>query len=350
MTATDHPPELRLVFWELTAQCNLHCRHCRGEAHEDADAGELRTEELLEVARHIRAAGDPILILTGGEPLVRPDFFAVAQACSALFSRVALATNGTLVDDDTARRIQAAGIQRVSVSVDGADAATHDRFRGQPGSFEDALRGYEALRRIGMSMQINATVTQHNEAQLEALVQLALDRAADAFHLFMLVPVGCGAEIDPSQRLNPGRVEQALTWLYERSAELRGRLHIKATCAPQYYRIMRQIGGGDAPAATGGNGMHAVTRGCLAGSSVCFISRYGDVQPCGYLPLPVGNVRRQSFADIWREAPEFADLRDPDRLKGKCRACGFRRLCQGCRARAYAETGDFLQSDPDCAY
>ena len=347
-------PELRLVFWELTAQCNLHCRHCRAESPSSLEGErtrELTTAELLRAARDIRAAGDPILILTGGEPLVRDDFFTVAEASTDLFSRVALATNGTLIDDEMARRIVASGIQRVSISIDGADAETHDHFRGQPGSLAAALRGYDALRRGGMSMQINATVTRHNEAQLEDLLQLALKRGADAFHLFMLVPVGCGIEISAAERLDYDRVEQALTWLFERSVELRGRLHIKATCAPQYYRIMQQASRRQGIAApVGGHGMHAVTRGCLAGSAVCFVSRHGDVQPCGYLPLQVGNVRQDAFAEIWRDAPVFHALRDPGQLKGKCGVCGFRQLCQGCRARAYAQTGDFLEADPDCAY
>lgn len=344
-------PELRLVFWELTACCNLRCRHCRGGAQAAADADELSTDELLKAARDMRAAGDPILILTGGEPLVRPDFFTVATACAGLFSRVALATNGTLVNAETARRIVASGMQRVSISLDGADAATHDRFRGQAGSFAAALDGYDALRRAGMSLQVNATVTRHNENQLEDLLQLALHRGAAAFHLFMLVPVGCGAEIAAADRLGPARFEEILHWLFERSLELRGTLQIKATCAPQYYRIMHEVSQArGVPTPGGGHGMHAVTRGCLAGSSVCFVSRRGDVQPCGYLPLRVGNVRHQAFADIWREAEVFKALRDPERLKGKCGICGYRRLCQGCRARAYAVTGDFLEAEPDCAY
>lgn len=347
-------PDLRLVFWELTARCNLRCRHCRAEAKGESDAGELSAEELLQCARDIRAVADPILILTGGEPLARPDFFDVAEACAGMFSRVALATNGTLVDGGTAQRIVEAGILRTSVSLDGADAETHDRFRGQPGSFAAALRGYDALRRAGMSMQVNASVTRHNAGQLDALLDLALDRGADAFHLFMLVPVGCGAEIGASDRLGPERFEETLRWLFRRSTELRGRIHVKATCAPQYYRILRQEGGrrGAAPPGGphGGHGMHAVTRGCLAGSSVCFVSRLGDVQPCGYLPLRAGNVRSEPFADIWRDAEAFKALRDPGLLKGKCGVCAYREACQGCRARAYAETGDFLEGEPDCAY
>lgn len=349
--APDSPPDLRLVFWELTARCNLRCRHCRAAAGDRAAPGELTAEEALAAARDIRAAGDPLLILTGGEPLMRPDFFPLAEACCGLFSRVALATNGTRVDERLARRIVDSGIRRVSISLDGADAETHDRFRGQAGSFAAALRGYDALRHAGMSMQINVTVTRHNEGQLETLLQLAADRGADAFHLFMLVPVGCGAEIADSERLDPQRADAVLRWLAERALTAAAGPQVKATCAPQYYRILHELARARGLALPGpGHGLHAFTRGCLAGSAVCFVSHTGDVQPCGYLPLAVGNLRHAPLADLWRAAPVFQALRDPGRLKGKCGRCGYRRLCQGCRARAHAETGDFLAAEPDCPY
>lgn len=343
--------ELRLVFWELTARCNLACVHCRAEAKASAVAGELSTAEVLDVARDIRAAGDPILILTGGEPLVRENFFDIARACTGLFTRVALATNGTLVDDACAREIQTCGIQRVSVSLDGATAATHDAFRQFPGCFRDTLGGMAALRRAGLSVQINVTVAKNNLAELPDILNLALAQGADAFHVFVLVPVGCGAEIGDDQRLSGPQMEDTLRWLFEQSLALTSRLHIKATCAPQYYRIMRQVARErhlELPSA--GHGMQAMTRGCLAGSAVCFISRTGDVQPCGYLPLRVGNVRQRKFKEIWEQADEFRALRDPDRLKGKCHACGYRKICEGCRARAFAENADYLAEDPDCSY
>lgn len=345
------PNILRLVFWELTARCNLQCVHCRAEAQDAFVAGELTTEEILRVARDIRADADPIVVLTGGEPLARKDFFTIARECSTLFTRVALATNGTLVDDALAREIVEAGIQRVSISFDGAVSRTHDAFRGVAGSFEQALRGFDALRRAGMSMQANVTVTRHNEHEVDDILQLMLKHGADAFHVFMLVPVGCGAEISDEVRLSPERSEEILSWLFEKSLELQGRLHIKATCAPTYFRIMRETAKARGIALPeSGHGMHAVTRGCLAGSGVCFISRTGDVQPCGYLPVPVGNVREKTLGEIWRTSDVFASLRDLGQLTGKCGCCPHRGVCQGCRARAYAKTGDFLSEEPDCAY
>ena len=343
---------LRLVFWELTARCNLKCCHCRAEAQDDFVAGELSLDELVSVAKAIREAGDPIVVLTGGEPLVRKDFFDIAKTCVGLFSRVALATNGTVVDDALARRIVETGIQRVSVSLDGATAATHDAFRGVPGSFDATLRGYDAMARAGASLQVNATVARHNIDEVDDLLKMVLARKAAAFHVFALVPVGCGAQISDDARLAPDQMEDFLRWLFEKSIELRDRIHIKATCAPQYYRIMREVGRerGLATPAGHGHGMQAMTRGCLAGSAVCFLSRTGDVQPCGYLPLCVGNVRQKPFGEIWRNSEVFRALRDPGQLKGKCGTCGYRVVCEGCRARAYAATSDFLSEDPDCFY
>ncbi len=340
--------EARLVFWELTARCNLKCVHCRAEAQESFAENELSADEIIRVARDIRATGDPIVVLTGGEPLVRPDFFDIASECAGIFSRVAVATNGTLVDDHVARRIADTGIQRVSISLDGASAATHDGFAG---SFDAALRGFDALKRAGVSLQVNTTITRHNDHEIETLLKLCLQRGAEAFHVFMLVPVGCGAQISEDARLGPELFEARLRWLFEKSIELQGRIHVKATCAPQYFRIMREVSREKGiPLPDAGHGMHATTRGCLAGSAVCFISRTGDVQPCGYLPLIVGNVRESSFGEIWNGSDVFATLRDPDNLTGKCGDCGYRWVCLGCRARAYAETGDYLSQEPDCPY
>ena len=240
---SGHVPKnsnLRLVFWELTARCNLKCRHCRAEAQDDFVEGELSTKEIINAAKAIREDVDPIMILTGGEPLVRDDFFDIATTCTSLFTRVALATNGTLVDDKTAKRIVDCGIQRVSISLDGAKAETHDAFRGLQGSYADALRGFDALKHAGMSMQINVTVTKHNDTQLPDLFNFVVSQGADAFHVFMLVPVGCGAEIEEDQRLTPDRFEEVLRWLFEKSIEFRGKIQIKATCAPQYGSYQEQ--------------------------------------------------------------------------------------------------------------
>ena len=356
MTATGNRP--RLIFWELTTGCNLRCIHCRASATELMSPDDLTYQESCEVIDQIAEYAPFILVLSGGEPLWRRDVFDLAERARARNIRVALATNGTLVDETMADRIVNAGIRRVAISLDGADAATHDSFRGQPGAFEAALAGFRRLRKRGMSMQINTTVSRHNERQLPGIMDLALELGADAFHIFLLVPVGCGLTIKDEQMVSAQHYEEILNWFYDRSLE--GRLELKATCAPHYYRIVRQRRAearraGLAVPETAGSGrahhdMHAMTRGCLAGSGVCFVSHRGDVYPCGYLPVSAGSLRHMSFHDIWEHAEVFENLRDPDHLEGKCGYCEFRQVCLGCRARAYGITNNYLAEEPFCVY
>jgi radical SAM protein with 4Fe4S-binding SPASM domain len=299
-----------------------------------------------------------ILVLSGGEPLWRADVFDIARRAKSHGLRVALATNGTLITERIAERIQEAGIERIAISLDGADAETHDRFRGQPGSFEAAIRGLKYLQARGLSTQINTTVSHHNAEQLPKILELAKGLNVHAFHLFLLVPVGCGLTIAEDQAVGAAEAEKILTWFYEQS--IASSMEMKATCAPQYYRIVRQQRvvarqhGQEVPmhAGMGANqhGMNAMTRGCLAGTGVCFVSHLGVVQPCGYLPVAAGDLRQQPFAEVWEKAPIFEELRDVSKLEGKCGVCEFRMVCLGCRARAYGFTGDYLAEEPYCAY
>lgn len=355
-------PPLRLVFWELTQGCNLACKHCRAEAQPERAPDELSTAECLAVVDQITAVSKPVLILTGGEPLYRPDLLEIAAYANAKGARVCLATNGTLLTDDLAQKLQAAGIKRVAISIDGATPQTHDAFRGIPGSWAKALEGAMAAQKAGMQLQFNMTVAQHNKAELPAILRLAEERGADACHLFVLVPVGCGVQIAAREMLSAEEVEAVLEWLYEVSE--RTTLEVRSTCAPQYHRIMRQQGGAgavmrarhSAETALGGHthgapgNRAAGSRGCLAGTSVCFISHNGTVQPCGYLPIPAGSLRQQPFGEIWADSPLFQQLRDPDLLGGKCGECEYRVVCGGCRARAYYEHGHYLAEEPYCAY
>ncbi len=343
--------DLRLIFWELTSSCNLKCKHCRADAQEGFVEEELSTKEIIDNFHQIRKFADPIMILTGGEPLARKDFFEIANECSKIFTRVALASNGTLINDKIVKKIKDVNIQRVSISIDGATSAIHDDFRGQIGSFNDAINGAKTLIKNDISLQINSTITKSNVNELEQLLNLALELGADAFHAFILVPVGCGIEISEDQRLSPEKLEMTLKWLLEKSIEYKNRIHIKATCAPQYYRLLHESKKkNDHKEVSGHNGMASMTRGCLAGSSVSFISSKGDVQPCGYLPIKTGNILDSSLEYIWKDSKVFQNLRTPQTLKGKCNPCAYRKICQGCRARAYAETQDYLSEDPDCNY
>jgi len=392
----------RLVFWEVTKGCNLRCIHCRATATELSSPTDLATRSALNIIDQIAAAANPILVLSGGEPLYRSDIFQLARYATDKGLRVALATNGTLVTKDVACMIVDAGVRRVSISLDGADAITHDSFRGIPGAFDAAVRGLQNLKALGMSVQINMTIARHNAHQLPDVLQLARNLGADALHTFLLVPVGCGVDIAAEQMVPPEEYERMLNWFYDQS--LAGGIELKATCAPHYFRVARQRRAADRraaeklaqitpaaeiasppvlrpgttaaigptemtmPGSTGielkpqGVGrpvghpgghpsdLNAMTKGCLAGTGVCFISHEGEVFPCGYLPVIAGDLRRQTFRDIWENSTVFHELRDTNQLKGKCGCCEFRNVCMGCRARAYAATGDFMDEEPFCVY
>ena len=364
-------PSLRLVFWETTKACNLSCQHCRAVPQRRLSPSELTTSRALDLIDDIAKVAKPVFVLSGGEPLFRPDLFDIAAYGVETGFRMALATNGTLVDGRVAAKIADSGIARVAVSLDGANPETHDRFRGQPGAHAAATRGLRNLREEGVSVQINATIAKHNVAELPAMFDAAIAMGADALHLFMLVPVGCGLELAETDMLPADEYERVLRWLDERSKDCP--IDLKATCAPHYYRIRAQrieaerrhgdmsstfIAPGTrakaAPRVLGGGAhgqqLSAMTRGCLAGTSVCFISNEGAVYPCGYLPLSAGDTRFTAFKDIWTDSSVFAQLRNPAAYGGKCGECRFEGICGGCRARAYAATGSFLAEEPFCAY
>jgi heme b synthase len=372
---SNYPPP-RLVFWETTAGCNLACIHCRRITVADQLVPQdLKTDEAFTLIDQIAAFARPIFVLSGGEPLFRPDIFDIARYAADAGLIVALATNGTLIDAEVARKIKDSGVARVSVSFDGADAPTHDIFRGQ-GAFDRAVLGIQHLNEVGVPFQINTTVANHNAHQMPDTVALAKRLGAQALHLFLLVPVGCGVEIADEQQISAEEYERILNWMYDAEMEEED-LELKATCAPHYFRIVRQRqaqerrqgivrqrpnsmnrqdqAGGHGH---GGNGAHpggrhpmnAATKGCLAGTGVCFISHRGEVFPCGYLPVEAGNIRVQPFQEIWEGSPLFAELRNPDLLTGKCGLCEFKNVCGGCRARAYGMTYEYLGEEPFCTY
>ncbi len=340
----------RLIFWELTAQCNLKCVHCRAVAMPEKMKGELTTSEVFGIVDDIARFYKPILVLTGGEPLYREDIFAIASHAVSRGLRVALATNGTLIDERMASRIKDAGVLRVAISIDGGDAKVHDSFRAIPGSFDAALNGLRLLQKAGVEIQINSTIARHNVHQVADIFRLALDMKANAVHYFMLVPVGCGVMIADSEMLPAQQYEDVLNWMYDQFRAHK-EIELKATCAPHYYRIIRQRAQQDGiKLSFETHGMAAMTKGCLAGSAVAFISRLGVVQPCGYLPVAAGNLKVQTFEDVWEHSTVFQDMRDPSLLKDKCGACEYRAVCAGCRARAYYETGNYLDEEPYCIY
>ena len=271
----------------------------------------MTTEQGMAFIDSLAECAKPILVFSGGEPLYRKDIFTLAKHAQRRGITTALATNGTLIDEEMANKIVAAGFQRVAISIDGADAETHDRFRGIPGSFARALSGFLRLRRRGMSMQINSTLARHNAAQREKLYELALAVGADALHIFMLVPVGCGVQISADNQLPADEYESILNWFYDKSKE--GRLQTKATCAPHYYRIMRQRAKAEGVKLSfATHGMDAVTRGCLAGSAVCFVSHKGEVYP---LRLFAGSRRKRNTAILFGYLGEIICIRRTSRYR-----------------------------------
>jgi len=351
---THHPHQgqkgssLRLVAWETTRNCNLACIHCRASATRGPHSGELDTQEALQLLDQIAEVAKPIIILTGGEPLLRADIFEIARYGTRKGLRMVMAVNGTLMTPDIAKKLAHAGIQRISVSLDGATSESHDTFRKVEGAFESTLKGIQLIKDAGIEFQINTTITRSNLDQIPQIQKLAVQLGAAAHHIFLLVPTGRGKYI-VDQEINSAEYEETLNWFYDQR-ELSS-LQLKATCAPHYYRILRQRATADGqPVSLQTHGLDAVTRGCLGGVGFCFISHTGIVQPCGYLDLNCGDIRKASFADIWNKSKIFSSLRNFDNLKGKCGKCEFKRVCGGCRARAYEATGDYLAEEPLCSY
>ncbi|MDP2855169.1 MAG: heme b synthase [Smithellaceae bacterium] len=339
---------VRMIAWEVTRSCNLNCVHCRAASHRGPYPGELSTEKCLRLIDDIAKNYQPVIILTGGEPLLRPDIFEIAAYGTSKSLRMVMATNGTLVDEPTARKMIESGIQRVSISIDGKDAESHDSFRGEPGAFEGAMRGIEAMKSVGMEFQINTTITTANLHQIKDIHDLALKMGAAAHHIFLLVPTGRGKDL-AQQAITAADYEETLMWFHQESRTCE--IQLKATCAPHYFRIMHQNKiKGAAPAKKTGGRFHESTRGCLGGITFCFISHVGQVQPCGYLELNCGNVQEQSFGEVWENSEVFRNLRDYGKYGGKCGRCEFIKVCGGCRARAYEATGDYLSEEPLCLY
>jgi len=317
---------------------------------------DLSTAEGLALIDQIAEVGRPVLVFSGGEPLMRPDIFELAEHAKASGLLIALATNGTMIDWALASRIARVGFDRVSVSLDGADANVHDQFRGLPGAFAKSMQALRDLRTAGVATQINCTIARHNQHQLTRVLELGQQMGVVAVHYFLLVPVGCGEQIADDQMLSVQEVEDRLLEICELGQNTS--LQIKATCAPHYYRIIRQQAKAEGRAQPAQmsqvnnphGSLHSITKGCLAGTAVCFVSHNGLVFPCGYLPATAGDVRKQSFGEIWRDSPVFAELRDPDKLTGKCGRCEFKKVCGGCRARAFYEYGSYLAEEPCCAY
>lgn len=356
------------ISWNLTQRCNLSCVHCYMSAFARADtAEELATEECCRVMDEIAQVNPNVfLILTGGEPLLRKDIFDLASYATEKGFTVVLGTNGVLLKEKQARLMRRHGIQGASISLDSTDPKKHDAFRHLPGSWQRAVRATEALRAEGLDFSIHTSVTSWNVEEIPAMIDLARGLGARVLNFFFLVRTGRGQDLTD---IPPDRYEQILTYLawvqgvgdrearpsqqpsaFDRPedpwtvpAGRSGDLIIRAKCAPFFRRIIYVL---DPQSPLLKNYAHG---SCPAGRYYCRIMPGGDVTPCPYMPVSVGNLRRQSFSTIWHEGMVLKDLREP-MLGGRCGVCEFSKICGGCRCRAYATYGDYLAEDPACRY
>ena len=355
---TASPYTAHSVSWNLTQRCNLECAHCYMSAFAGADTrGELSTAECRRVIDEIAEVNPNVfLILTGGEPLLRKDLFDIAGYATERRFTVVLGTNGVLLREREAKLMRQHGVLGASISLDSTDAGRHDFFRHLPGAWEGAVRATRVLTDAGLDFSLHMSVTDWNVAEVPAMIDLARELGAKVLNFFFLVRTGRGRDLTD---IDPAAYERILTHLakaqlapspatafedpWSTPVGRAGGLLIRAKCAPHFRRILWEMQP-DSPLLQ--NYAHG---SCPAGKYYCRITSEGDVTPCPYLPVAAGNLRTDSFAALWREAPVFGDLREP-KLGGRCGACEFSKICGGCRCRAYATYGDYLAEDPACAY
>lgn len=339
------------IAWEITRRCNLRCVHCRSSSQLEVEGHpDFSLDEAKRILDDIRSYASPVVVLSGGEPLLRPDVFDIARYGTALGLRMCLATNGSLVTADTCRQITESGIRMVSLSLDGSTATVHDDFRNQPGAFDGVMNAIRLFNAHNIDFLVNSSFTKRNQDEAPKIHQLVKSLGATAWYLFMIVPTGRGEEI-MAELIPPDEYEAMLNWHYDMEKE-EDELLVRPTCAPQYYRVVLQRAKQEGERfkrrtlkfSTGGS------KGCLAGQLICMIDVDGNVLPCSYFPLPAGNIRHQSFREIWEESPLFLEMRDFAGYKDHCGRCEYLNVCGGCRARAWAVTGDYLAGEPFCSH
>lgn len=334
---------LTLVSWNLTRRCNLACGHCYLDAvqRKSEAQDELTTDEALAVVGQMSAAAPgAMLVLTGGEPLLRDDLECIVNAAAGQGLMPVIGTNGVLLNAARARSLQAAGAVGVGISIDSTNCEFHDRLRGHSGAWFGALAGARAAREAGLALQLQTTLFEENRGELESLADLAESCGAMALHFFFLVCTGRGVT---QSDLSPAAYEASLGAILQLQRDRRARLMVRARCAPYVRRLVGQQE--DTPSGGHSLGLSA----CLAGRSYCRITPQGKVTPCPYIPEPVGDLRRSRLKDVWTASHTLLRLRN-DLPGGKCSVCDYRLSCGGCRARALVVHGDIMAEDPKCDY
>lgn len=343
--------EPKWIAWEITRRCNLKCVHCRSSSELNiSDHPDFTFEEAKSIMDDIATYASPVLVLSGGEPLLRDDVFDIAKYGNEKGFRMCLATNGTLVTDVICKQIKESQIKMVSLSLDGAKAETHDNFRNQVGAFDGTLNAIKLFKKFDIPFLVNSSFTVRNRQEIPDIYRLVKSLGAAAWYMFMIVPTGRGEDI--MDELIPEDIyDEILEWHYE-TEKKEDELLMRPTCAPHYYRIVRQKAKESGEKAqhrtlkfsTGGS------KGCLAGQLICLIDVDGEVQPCSYFAKSAGNVKTTAFKNIWEKSDLFLQLRNFKGYKGNCGKCEYNSVCGGCRARAYSMTGDFLAQEPFCSY
>ncbi|MED3623094.1 TIGR04053 family radical SAM/SPASM domain-containing protein [Neobacillus thermocopriae] len=351
-----------IVIWELTRACQLKCLHCRADAQYTRDPRELTFEEGKHLIDQIYDMNNPLLVFTGGDPLMREDIFDIAKYAVEKGIRVSMTPSATPnVTFEAMRKAKEVGLSRWAFSIDGPNAEIHDHFRGTSGSFDLTMERIKYLHKLEMPIQINTVISKYNYEHLDEMAKLVEELKCVLWSVFFLVPTGRG---QASDMISPVEHEKVLRWLYELSKKVS--FDIKTTEAMHYRRVVIQQKMREAKMQTDEisylsaltekgltgsiDGLGRAPKGVNDGNGFVFISHIGDVYPSGLLPVKAGNVRETPLAEIYRESPIFKSLRNPDGFKGKCGVCEFRYVCGGSRSRAYAMTGDYLESEPYCVY
>ncbi len=338
-----------MVSYSITTKCNLRCKHCYSNSVEEAAPDELSTDEAFRLMDDLSRWGIHLLIIDGGEPLCREDLLHIVKYASSKGIRTTIGSNGTLIDKTMAGRMLEAGVMAIAISVDGADAQTHDSFRGIDGAFEQTMRGIEACRNASLPFQLNMVVRKDTLSQLEDMLRLAVEYGAAAAELFDLVAAGRAKEECNEQVLSPDERRQAMELLAEAQADYP--LIIRVPACPMYPLLLQQKN--VKPRHFPAEMLRRVPyygRGCAAGMPMGYVmvQSNGEVNPCMLLQVNLGNIREQSIISIWENSPTLAQLRQRELLKGVCGQCTYRDSCSGCRGRAYEETGDIMAADPGC--
>ncbi len=345
-----------VIAWEVTYACAYACKHCRADAQHRRHPDELTTEEAYELIDRMAEFGHPILVFTGGDPMMRRDLSDLIAYATQKGLRCSLTPTATALP--TKKRLQEvkeAGIRRIALSLDSSDPSIHDDFRQVEGSWERTMNILHNAQEVGLSVQVNTTVTNFNLDTLPDMVPFIEEVSAVQWSVFFMVPTG-RAEVE--WMISPQEHEDLFHWLYDLSKE--APFDIKGTAAPMYRRVAiqrrRQEVGQDEEVTFQGagfqydDGLNRPTRGVNDGNGFLFISHQGDIMPSGFLPITAGNVREDNVVDVYRNHSLFRDLRDASKLKGRCGICEFKDVCGGQRGRAYGVTGDYLETDPACVY